>query len=53
MIEPNYNTLSTQQLRELCDERKIRYDFFTPFGILIDCLTDDDYEKSVSQLNPE
>lgn len=53
MIEPNYDSLSTQQLQQLCTERKIEFDISMPYGKLIDMLVDHDWEKCISQLNPE
>lgn len=53
MIEPNYDSLDKPQLQQLCCERKIEYDYFTVCDKLIEMLVDADWEKSISQLNPE
>lgn len=53
MIEPNYDSLSRQQLEQLCYERRIPYDLTTLTVDLVVKLIDRDIEKSVSQLNPE
>lgn len=53
MIEPNYDSLSLPRLQQLCHERKIKYDISMSKTKLIEKLLDHDYERAVSNFNPE